>query len=200
VGFFFITDLPAEIACLVVLACWIGFGFILLIGKSRASQTEVQRDTKSRRGFLLQCTGYVIAIVFPRTFFSPIAPMSETAERVLALVTIAIALASVGFCFAAAWALGKQWALVARLVESHELITSGPYAIVRNPIYLAMLGMMVATGLAVSRWQALAAGAIVFLVGTAIRIRTEEKLLRNAFGASFDEYARRVPAFLPRIF
>jgi protein-S-isoprenylcysteine O-methyltransferase Ste14 len=199
-SFFVISDLPAEIACLVVLAGWIGFGLVLVIGKSRASRTEVRREAKSRVGFLLQCAGYAIAIFFPRTFFSPIAPMSKTAEEALAAVTIAITIASVCFCLAAAWALGKQWALVARLVESHELIVSGPYAVVRNPIYLAMLGMMLATGLAVSRWEALVAGTVVFLIGNSIRIRSEEKLLRGAFGTSFDEYARRVPAFLPRLF
>jgi protein-S-isoprenylcysteine O-methyltransferase Ste14 len=79
------------------------------------------------------------------------------------------------------------------------LITAGPYSIVRNPIYLSMLGMYVASALAVSRWPALLGGFIVFLAGTAIRIRSEEKLLRDAFGAQFDDYARRVPALLPRL-
>jgi len=41
---------------------------------------------------------------------------------------------------------------------------------------------------------------IVFLAGTAIRIRAEENLLRGAFGARFSDYARRVPAFFPRFF
>jgi protein-S-isoprenylcysteine O-methyltransferase Ste14 len=85
------------------------------------------------------------------------------------------------------------------VIEGHELITAGPYAIVRNPIYLSMLGMFLASALAVSRWQALLGGLIVFLAGTAIRIRTEEKLLRETFAARFDDYARRVPALLPRL-
>jgi protein-S-isoprenylcysteine O-methyltransferase Ste14 len=59
--------------------------------------------------------------------------------------------------------------------------------------------MLIATGMAVSRWPALVCAAIVFAAGTAIRIRAEENLLRETFGATFDEYARRVPAFLPRL-
>ncbi len=69
---------------------------------------------------------------------------------------------------------------------------------VRNPIYLGMFGLMVATGLAYTTWWALGAAILVFLVGNLIRIRSEERLLREAFGVQFDEYARRVAAFFPR--
>jgi protein-S-isoprenylcysteine O-methyltransferase Ste14 len=61
-----------------------------------------------------------------------------------------------------------------------------------------MFGLMVATGLAYSTWWALGAAILVFLLGNRIRIRAEEKLLREAFGERFDDYARRVPAFFPR--
>ena len=44
--------------------------------------------------------------------------------------------------------LGKQWAMRARLVEGHQLITVGPCAYIRNPIYTGMPGMLIATGLA----------------------------------------------------
>jgi protein-S-isoprenylcysteine O-methyltransferase Ste14 len=86
------------------------------------------------------------------------------------------------------------------VIEGHELIGRGPYALVRNPIYLAMLGMLLATGFAFSRWQALAAATVVFLIGTEIRIRSEETLLRATFGTQFEDYARRVPALFPHIF
>ena len=86
------------------------------------------------------------------------------------------------------------------MVEGHELITRGPYSLVRNPIYLGMFGMLLATGLAVGRWPVLLAAIVVFLIGIEIRIRTEEKLLREAFGEKFEEYARRVSALVPRLF
>ncbi len=196
----FRSDLPAEIALIAVLAGWLGFGAILALGKRRAAPGAAKRDWKSGAGFLLQAAAYAICFVFARTYFSAIRPMSYLAEVILAGVTIAIAVASVWFCYAAAMALGKQWALVARVIEGHELISTGPYAIVRNPIYLAMLGMYVASALAVTRWPAALIGLIVFLAGTAIRIRAEENVLRGAFGARFSDYARRVPAFFPRLF
>jgi protein-S-isoprenylcysteine O-methyltransferase Ste14 len=190
---------PSEIAACVLAAGWAGFGVILALGKRGAAKDAARRELKSSVGFVLQCTAYAICFAFHRAYFSALLPMSKASEEILAGLTIALTIASVWFCYAAARALGKQWALMARVIEGHELISQGPYAVVRNPIYLAMLGMLVATGLAASRWPALVGAAIVFAAGTAIRIRTEESLLRGAFGAKFEDYARRVPAFLPRL-
>jgi protein-S-isoprenylcysteine O-methyltransferase Ste14 len=188
---------PSEIAAFVMAAGWAGFVVILVLGKRGAARGSASRDMRSTFGFLLQCAAYAICFVFYRPYFSPIAPMSVSREEILAAISIALTLWAVWFCYAAARALGKQWALMARVIEGHELIRQGPYAVVRNPIYLAMLVMLIAIGLAVSRWQALVVAAALFWVGTAIRIRTEENLLRANFGAQFEQYARAVPAFLP---
>jgi protein-S-isoprenylcysteine O-methyltransferase Ste14 len=188
---------PTEIAAIVMALGWAGFGVILILGKRGAAKGSAKRDVRSTFGFLLQLAAYAICFVFYRRYFSPLVPMSVFAEGLLAALSIALTLWSVWFCYAAARALGKQWALMARVIEGHELIRQGPYAMVRNPIYLAMLVMLIAIGLDVSRWQALVAAVVVFAVGTAIRIHTEEKLLRAAFGVKFDDYARSVPALLP---
>jgi protein-S-isoprenylcysteine O-methyltransferase Ste14 len=97
----------------------------------------------------------------------------------------------------AARRLGKQWSIAARVVEGHELITDGPYAFVRNPIYAGMFGLLVATAIVYSRWYVLLPAAPLFLLGTSIRVRIEERLLREFFGEQFEEYARRVPALFP---
>ena len=188
---------PTEIAAFVMAAGGAGFGVILVVGKRGAARGSATRDMRSTFGFLLQCAAYAICFVFHRRYFSPIAPVRVFGEEILAAVSIALTLWSVWFCYAAARALGKQWALMARVIEGHELIRGGPYGVVRNPIYLAMLVMLVAMGLTVSHWQALVVAAAAFWAGAAIRIRTEENLLRTNFGAQFEEYAHAVPAFLP---
>jgi len=194
------VDLPAELALFVLALCWLGFGAILVVGKRGAEKSTKRQDFKSHAGFFLQCLGYAICFSYGRSYFSPIVRMSQAAEWIVAAFAALIAIASTWFCFAAARSLGRQWALVARVIEGHELIRQGPYAVVRNPIYLAMLGMLIATGLIVNRWQGLVAATIVFMIGTEIRIRSEEKLLREALGSQFDEYAAEVPAFIPRAF
>lgn len=197
------SGLAAEIAWLAVLAGWIGFFAILAVGKRGAAPGAAKRDWKSSVGFLLQVVAYAICFVFPRMYFWPLSSASRAGRLgagILSAVTVTTVVASVWLCYAAARALGKQWALVARIIEGHELVATGPYAIVRNPIYLSMLGMFVAEALAFARWQAGLAGLVVFVLGAAIRIRTEENLLRAKFGGRFDEYARRVPALFPRVF
>ena len=192
-------DAIAETVYFIVPACWLGFGAILVIGKRGSAPSAQRRDVKSTLGILLQGAGYGVSFALFRPRFSSLFPMSEVSEIIFAAFTIILALASTWFCYSAARTLGKQWALMARVIEGHELIRVGPYAVVRNPIYLAMFGMLIATVLAVSRWQAILPAAVVYLSGTFIRIRTEQSLLRATFGAKFDDYARRVPAFLPRL-
>ena len=126
--------------------------------------------------------------------------MPRITEYVVAVVTAALAGTSVWLVDAASRSLGKQWGLAARLVKEHNLVTDGPYRWVRNPIYAGMLGLLLATGLALSRWEVLLGAALVFVVGTIIRIRSEERLLQQAFGPKFEEYARRVPALIPGIY
>jgi len=75
-------------------------------------------------------------------------------------------------------------------------VTRGPYAWVRHPIYTAMLGKVVACNFAFGHWLGLLLVPI-YVTGTMIRIRSEEKLLRAAFGPEYEAYARRVPAFIP---
>jgi protein-S-isoprenylcysteine O-methyltransferase Ste14 len=193
-------DFFEQLAFATVGLCWLAFGAIVVLGKRQATSTEKKRDLKSHVGFALQGLAYAMCFALHRPYYTSFFPASKPIEIGLALLTFLIGAVSVWFCYAAARTLDKQWALVARVVEGHELVTQGPYAVVRNPIYLAMLGMLIATGLATTRWQVLLAALVIFQIGTAIRIRSEERILREAFGMKFDEYVRRVPAFLPRVF
>lgn len=196
----FQRDLWAEAAAAVVFLSWLGYVAILLWGKSRGEREHQIREVKSHLGFAMQLLAYAGSCIFSREFFTPIVSMSHAIEAAVSLFTIFLAIASMLFCLAAALALERQWALVARVIEGHELIQRGPYAIVRNPIYLAMFGTWIATALAFTLWEAALPLMIVFIAGTAIRIRSEEKLLREAFGEQFEAYSRRIPAFLPGIY
>jgi len=194
---------PLALATLFgVILCWIFFAGVSLLRKKPPKAPEARRDGFSRLGIVLQMFAYFLVWFQPpgKPFLPPVAVLSGIAGIVFSVLTVAIAAASGWLLEAAVHTLGKQWALAARLVEGHKLIMVGPYAYVRNPIYTGMFGMLIATGLAMEHWVALIVAVVIFAVGMVIRVRSEEKLLRAAFGKEFEEYARRVPAVLPGIF
>jgi len=118
-----------------------------------------------------------------------------------ALVPIAILLVAFAdwLVYRAIRQLGKQWSLEARVLEDHELVTTGPYAIVRNPIYTGIYALMIATGFAFSTWPATLVAIPIYWIGTKLRVSSEEQMLRARFGPAFDAYAARVPPIFPRI-
>jgi hypothetical protein len=180
-----------------VIAAWIAFAVVFLAQKKPHKAPERKRDNISLVGIALQGLGIAIAWWIRRPLGEPIVPMPLILDTVLAIVTLGIAAASIWLVVASIQTLGKQWAYAARLVEGHRLVTEGPYRFVRNPIYSGMFGMLVATSLGNSHWIGLLAAVTVSLIGTAIRVRSEERLLRGAFGEEFETYVRRVPALLP---
>jgi protein-S-isoprenylcysteine O-methyltransferase Ste14 len=185
-----------------VVVCWIAFAAIFLFRKRPPRGPEAKRDRMSLLGILLQMCAYFLVWFQPpwELFLPPIPLLSGGIGIAYSVCTVALAVGSVWLVGSAVRTLGKQWAFAARLVEGHKLITEGPYRFVRNPIYTGMLGMLVATGLAMEHFTALDVAVVLFAVGLVIRVRSEEKLLRVAFGKEFDDYAARVPAVLPGIY
>ena len=196
-----ISAVAANAAFYGVVACWWWFAIGFWLRKRPPRALPAKRDLTSYFGIALQAVGYFwvwdFRFMFHRT--SPIASQPKWLAWTVAVLAVVLAAFSAWFVNAAARRLGKQWSLAARIVEGHNLIDDGPYRLVRNPIYAGMFGMLVATGLTVSPFEALLVACALFLAGTWIRVRIEERLLREAFGATFDDYANRVPAMIPGI-
>ncbi len=96
-------------------------------------------------------------------------------------------------------ALGVHLRFEAAVSDGHELVRSGPYAIVRHPIYASMLAVLLATGILVTPWRLFVAALIVFLIGTEIRVQTEDNLPASHFGNEFGDYRKRVSAYIPLV-
>ncbi len=192
-------DFAQTLGLGMVMACWLAFAAVFLLRKKPAKARTEKRAPISRWGIALQTLALGAVWGAPRWSGLHLPSAPAVLQDALSLLAIPLGIVSTWLALSAVRTLGKQWSYEARLTEGHRLIVAGPYSRMRHPIYTAMLGMLLATGLAVSYWPALVASVIVFSIGTAIRVHAEEKLLREAFGEDFDAYARHVPAILPRL-
>jgi protein-S-isoprenylcysteine O-methyltransferase Ste14 len=93
--------------------------------------------------------------------------------------------------------LGCQFRIQAGLYEDHRLIRTGPYGVVRHPIFASLLSALLCTLLLLTPWQWWVVSLALFLFGTEIRVSAEERLLASRFPQEFPEYRRHVPAYLP---
>lgn len=122
-------------------------------------------------------------------------------------IRIWMLIAGAGTYFPGVWfvlwgrlALGKNYFVStgsgAQLFREHQLVTTGPYAIVRHPMYTGLLLAAFGSLLIYFTYTTLIYSCFAPLV--ALRARREEALLAEEFGEKWQRYSRCVPAFLPR--
>jgi protein-S-isoprenylcysteine O-methyltransferase Ste14 len=144
----------------------------------------------SRIGLLLQAFG-----LFAVWWFRAPGGLRVSVPAMLAALILG-ALANV-LMWSAIPNLGRQFRIHAGLYEDHELVRSGPYAVVRHPIYASVVALTLATGILISPWQWIAVGTALCIAGSEIRIYTEDRLLESRFGDQFRKYQKKVSAYLP---
>jgi protein-S-isoprenylcysteine O-methyltransferase Ste14 len=180
-----------------VFAGWFTFAAAFLIRKRPANSTPRIRNNHSIWGILVMGTGMALVWWIRRPVGTPFITQSLTATYLMDILACGLIVLSIWLILAAIRLLGKQWNVRAIVVEQHQLITTGPYAVVRHPIYTGMFGLMLSTGIANSYWFILLAACVLALIGTLVRIRQEELLLQQIFGGEYEVYQNRVPAFFP---
>ena len=110
------------------------------------------------------------------------------------------ALAAAGMLFTV-WArghLGRNWSGIVTVKNDHKLITSGPYALVRHPIYTGLLLAFVGSALARGEWRGLVA-FVIALLALWRKLRIEERWMQEHFGEQYRAYMQRVAALVPFI-
>ena len=112
-------------------------------------------------------------------------------------VGAAVVFVNIPFVVSAQRALGHNVSPTVITHEDHELITTGPYRLIRNPLYAAGGLVFTGLGLVAASWF-LIGGASLALVLVRLRLPKEEAQLEARFGEEYRDYARRTGRFLPR--
>jgi protein-S-isoprenylcysteine O-methyltransferase Ste14 len=109
----------------------------------------------------------------------------------------ALTLAGILFTWWARIHLGRLWSGSITRKEGHRVVDTGPYALVRHPIYTGLIFALLATAAAQATANALA-GAVLISVGFWLKARAEERFLTAELGAdAYGDYRRRVPMLVP---
>ena len=174
-------------------ALWIVFIGYWSAAARNVAPTESAESPASRAVHTRLLNGSLLLLFVPvpglRARFLPLGPLVVAAGLILQ-----------SSCFLlAVWArrsLGRNWSGAVAVAVDHQLVRSGPYRVVRHPIYSAMLGMYVGTGLVSGELHALLALALV--AGAYWRkIPLEERTLGQVFGPAYEAYRRDTWALIP---
>jgi protein-S-isoprenylcysteine O-methyltransferase Ste14 len=177
---------------------WIAF---VLYWQIKAADTKATQRLEPAASRILRALTLLIAIVLlsiPRIplpgLYLHVWPSGSWPFWLGAAITVA------GLLFAV-WArehLGRNWSHSVTIKQGHELITTGPYALVRHPIYTGILIGFLGMAIAISQVRGFIAFVLVFL-GFWLKLRIEEKWMRSQFGETYATYARQTAALVPYV-
>jgi len=179
---------PPTFALVILIA-----GFVVwltpfvLAGWSRV--VPAKRDWRSMWGLLLELVAYGLLC------FNGWQATYVAAWRVGLSVVFLVCAALLSWT--STRSLGRFLRFEAAVEPDHQLIRSGPYRIVRHPIYASMLCVFLGVGSMTAAPVWFAVALLVFLMGTEIRVRVEDRLLAERFGEEFQRYRQRTPAYIP---
>jgi protein-S-isoprenylcysteine O-methyltransferase Ste14 len=170
------------------------FPFLDIVQRTFGRKAWVERATPQRVLLGLLEGGTIAAwlLVRGRWRFLP--------EHDAAVALAGGGLALTGAAFAA-WAkmrLGRFFSPQLGVQQEHRLVTSGPYAVVRHPIYLGLIDFIIGSALFFND-IALLAVAVLFIIYFRAQLGIEERMFERHFGEAWERYRSETPALFPRI-
>lgn len=113
-----------------------------------------------------------------------------------AYVGIGITAAGLAFAVLARLYIGKNWSPLIQLKEGHELIKTGPYALVRHPIYSGLMFATLGTAIAYGELSGFL-GFVMVVAAWGYKSRLEESAMAEQFGAQYESYRAQVKGLVP---
>jgi protein-S-isoprenylcysteine O-methyltransferase Ste14 len=174
-------------------------GVLVWVAGAFAAKRTARAQTTSSRLIQVSLSALAFLLLLDNTppfalltwRFVPLSSVVDYTGVVFTVVGVAVAI----------WArfyLGSNWSGSVTIKQDHQLIRTGPYAIVRNPIYAGLELAILGTALAIGEVRGLAA-ACVALTGMLLKCRSEEEFMTQQFGAEYLQYKKDVRAMIPFI-
>lgn len=186
------TAMSPETAVLVLWIVWYATWLAAVIFSAR---TTVQMG-KDVTGWPRMLAGIGMVLLFWPKSALPFTQPLWTAPDSMKWGLVGLTAVGFAFCWWARIHLGRLWSGFVTLKEDHHIVDTGPYALVRHPIYSGVMFSALATALMKGTPAALL-GAMLLTAGFWRVARLEETFLREQLGAAYDAYGRRVAMLVP---
>ena len=177
-------------------AAWVFMGIIWLLGSLRTKRTVRRPEIgKYLITSLLASTGFLL--LFLPHIRGPLGMMILPQTPLLGIAGVLLTYAGAAFATWARITLGSNWSgATATIKRDHELIQSGPYAMVRHPIYTGLLLAVLGTALTLGNLAGIVS-IVLCSIGFLMRIPTEEAAMTVQFPDAYPAYRRRTKALIP---
>jgi protein-S-isoprenylcysteine O-methyltransferase Ste14 len=187
-----------PLALNIISVCWTLFAVIWLLAAFATKQSVYRESTVQRLRYTIPILLGGFLLAKGHRLSDPLDYRVIPHVEALAWSGVVLCIAGLAFCIWARFTLGRNWSGVVTLKGGHELITSGPYALVRHPIYTGLLTMFVGTVIVLGHVAGIIAMPFVF--GSLwIKLRYEEKLMLKQFPNEYAAYQQCVKRLIPFI-
>jgi protein-S-isoprenylcysteine O-methyltransferase Ste14 len=173
--------------------------FVSWFAAAAWSNPTIKRAGWARELFFrsLLIAGYILLFGFIANPYDVRYHLWDTQKDLIGCALVALTVAGLAFAWWARLHLGRLWSSSITRKNEHKIIDSGPYRLVRHPIYTGIIFAVFATALLQGKPSAFL-GAALLTLGWFIKARIEERFLREELGPeAYDSYARRVPMLVP---
>ena len=192
------------------IAFWVLMGLVLcmrffFISRLRLSGGQIMPDQAAihREGrfvFAFRLLGFFMLVALLGLYAlvpAVIETLSIQSPDWLRWTGFALGLISLVFWTWVQFALGRQFSAQLRLRAGHHLITTGPYASVRHPMYAAVSGFAIGLAFLTANWVFVILVLLV-IVGLIVRVPREEQMMIDSFGEEYQSYMSKTGRFFPK--
>ena len=182
----------------IIPVLWIAWGVLWLAAARRVKPIRWREPFGGQALHVVPLLLCAVLLAAPRHLpaildarFLPQAPFLPALGAVLVAAGLGLAV----------WArlhIGREWSGIVTLKEEHALVQTGPYRLVRHPIYSGLLLALAGTAAAIGEWRGVLA-VLCALTGFLVKIRAEEELMGDAF-PEYAEYRARTAALVPLVY
>jgi len=183
---------------LIELLPWYAVMIVWVVTALRRKQDKLTESPAARLLHLIY-VGIGLTLLFSQTL--PLGPLRERMYPVkpsLQWIGIAVTCSGAALAIWARLNLGDNWSSRVNLKQGHQLISSGPYAYVRHPIYSGFLLAVVGTAVEIGEWRGLLATVLIGVMHS-LKAQREERFMLSEFGDRYAQYQKQTGFLVPKL-